>query len=254
MPEWISGSSVTGVTAAIDRSLTFSEDNIQVWGSGVRRLVVALSGDATTTIANIRRITLKVKSQLRIDAPPIHIAAWLSAFTKKEEWASTATRFTIPLDMFMGLGADPSGKLRLEIEKAAAMLTPTAALHEYVDDETPVTAFGNFLSTSQSLVGASANTQPVSIQGEGTLLGITVPDVANVTLLRVKNKGRLVTEFTSSQAIIEANQLGRGGTVVTTVYVPIPPFEIGPSTLIQVSTGAGYTAGEWGIHTVQQYA
>ncbi len=253
MPGWIAGSTVSGVASTADRSLTFVEDNIQVWGSSVRRLVIGLAG-TNMTMANIARITLKTKSQLRIDAPPIHIAALLGFYGKKAEWASTVTRFTIPLDFFLGLGADPSGKLRLEIEKNATPSgTITAQMHQYVDEVSPVNAYGQFLSTTQGLVAASASAQPLSLSGSGVLMGLTVPDVANVTMLRVKQKGTIITEFMSSAAIIEAAQLQRGTTSVTEVYVPITPIEITPDTLIQVSTGAGYTPGEWGQFTVQQY-
>jgi len=252
MPGWVAGSTVAGVSSNADRSLTFVEDNIQVWGSSVRRLVIALTG-TSMTLANVTRITLKAKSQLRIDAPVIHLAALLGYFGKKAEWASTATRITIPLDFFIGAGADPSGKLRLEIEKNATPAASTAQMHQYVDEVTPTNHFGQFLSTTQGLVGASASNQPLSISGSGVLMGLTVPDVANVTMLRIKQRGQIITEFQSSAAIIESAQLDRGTTSVTEVYVPIPPIPITPDTLIQVSTGSGYTPGEWGQFTVQQY-
>lgn len=253
MGEWISGATVNGTATTADGSLTFSEDNIQVWGSAVRRLVIALTG-TNMTLANVTRVTVKAKSQLRIDAPPNHIRAWLGAMSKKAEWPTAATRFTIPLDMFLGLGADPAGKLRVEIAKNATPGASTAQMHEYVDDETPVKAYGNFLSTSQSLIGVSAVTQPCSLSGEGILLGLTVPDVANVTMIRVKKGKKTLAEFMSSAAIIESNELQRGTTAVTEVYLPLPAIDLDADTLIQVSTNGSYTPGEWGMHTINQYA
>jgi hypothetical protein len=255
MPEWVSGPTVSGVASTADRSLTFSEDIIPVHGSAVRRMVVNLAG-TNMTLANLTRVALKVKSQLRIDSPIAQFRAMLGYYGKKAEWASTATRMTVPLDFFMGLGADPSGKIRLELEKNGTPSgTITAALHQYIDEVAPALGFGYFLSSSQGQIGASAATQSATVNGVGKLVGMVVPDVANVTLLRIKQGSQTISEFTSSAAIIESAELMRGTTAVTEVYLPLPGYDIVPgSTMIQVSTNGSYTPGEWAFHSVQPMA
>ena len=252
-PEVVSGSSVTGTNTTADKSLTLPEGLISEHGSHVKRLILTFTG-TTVTLANYTRITVKTKGQLRMDGPIAHWRALLGYFCKRAIWTSTDTRMIIPLDMFMGLGADPSGQLRVEITKNATPTgSPTMQLHQVIDRAAQSPGYCMFICQSQSQIGASANTQPVTLAGEGALHGLVIPDTANITLLRIKAAGRVVQEYTSADAIIAATDLERGTTVTSPAFLPVDGIPMIPGQVeIIVSTGSGYTADEWGLFTLAQ--
>jgi hypothetical protein len=246
----ISGPSVTGTASNADSSLTHTENLVPRSGSAVRRLVMTLGG-TNMTLANVTRVTVKANGALRCDAPPAQWRAMLGFYGKKAEWSSSGSRLTIPLDFFMGMGAPANQLLRVEIAKNATPSgTVTSQMHEIIDDQSPVTGSGYFLSATNSL-GASATSQPVQINAPGILLGMVIPDVANITLLRIKGPQGTIAEWTSSAAIIETYEMYRGTTAVTEVFLPVPPTPIlAGQTLLEVSTGAGYsTSSEWAFLT-----
>ena len=252
-PEVISGSAVVGTNTTADNSLTLGENQIAEHGSHVRRSILTFTG-TTVTLANYTRLTVKCKGQLRMDGPLTHWRALLGYFMKKAAWTSTDNRLVIPHDMFVGLGCDPSGDMRIEVTKNATPTgSPTMRLHQVIDRGAQAPGYAMFICQSQSLIVANCTTQPVTLAGEGALHGIVVPDAANITLLRIKAAGRVVQEYVSGDAILAAGDLERGTTVTTEVFVPVDGIPMIPGQVeIVVSAGAGFTAGEWGLFTLAQ--
>lgn len=239
------GASVVGTNTTADDSLTLTEQTM-ISGSSVKAIHMSWTG-TTVTLANTTRLTLRAGGPPVIDATPAQIRAWLGFQGKKAEWASTATRATLPLHGFMGLSAPEGKMLRLTASKNATPTgSPTLTVHYSIDKEAPSAGFFTLLSTSMG-VASGANSAPVTvpIPEGGIIQGVVIPDVANLTMLRMRHpKYGTPIELTSANAIQEVQEIFRGTTVADPVYFQLPfPVEAIPGAFWEVTTGSSWGAG-----------
>lgn len=246
MKRIIAGPTIQGTAATADRSLTFAENLIPVHGSSVRRLVVSMSGTGMN-LGNVTRLTLKAASQPVIDCKPTHLRALLGYFGKRSYFDSSRTDFVLPLDLFGG-AAPPQALLRLEIEKNSTPGASTATLVEVVDDA-PVTGYFRAIGATQPLAAGDSN-RLLNVSGSGILIGVVVPDVFDVSLLRIRQGGDVVAEYPNGALIqaVYAYDRPYDPAAGEPCYVPVDPLPIVPgSTQIEASAGAGYSAEDWTI-------
>ncbi len=254
MNTYVQGPSVATSNTTAD-SYSFAENTIPVHGSAVRALHINLTGTAHT-LANILRVTVRQGQTPFIDADPLHLAAMINYYSKGGgEWATTATRYTIPLHGYMGGGAPRGKQFRADFSKNATPQTGTASLTMSVDEASPSTGYMQFV-TQQANIPVSSNYFGYPITQDGHLCGITFP-TANVTAIRVWQGKELIADLASAAAIAEVQELERGvGVATTTLYWKLPvPIPVGdgvtaPLTRLQVSTNSSWAATDIiGIHT-----
>lgn len=215
-------------------------DSVMLNGPSIKKLHVAMTGTAMT-ITNQTRITVRADSRPFIDCDPWAMRALLGALGKKAEWPTAAVRFTIPLDLF-GCAA-PVGSLRLDVAKNATPATNTVILGYTQGNDAPA---GYFMYLANALnVAASAANQPYAFKAPvpgALLMGFAIEDVANLTLLRLYAGGTSILEATSYLQLIEKDELERGTTAVTELFLPIQSANFSPGTGYQLEISTG---GSW---------
>jgi hypothetical protein len=243
-------------TATTADTTTLAEDTIPIHGSGVRALIVNLTG-TSHTLGNITRVTVRAGQAPFIDADPAHLRAMVNWHSKSGgEWSTAATRFTIPLHGFMQGGAPRNKRLRLDLAKNATPGAGTVNLHLAVDETRPAPGYPMFI-TEQQTIPASAQYRGVTITQEGWLVGLTVPVGAqDVQALRLYQGKELLMDLASQAALLEAQQLERGNgvDVSSIVYLrlpePVPVIEGATRLFLSVGTTADPTIG---LHTFVFY-
>lgn len=243
----------TGATAD---TTSIAEDTIPVHGSAVRTLIVRLTG-TSHTLGNLTRLTVRAGQAPIIDADPSHLRAMVNFYSKSGgEWATAATRFTIPLHGYMGGGAPRNKRLRVDLAKNATPAAGTVELHLGVDEAAPAPGYPMFFTEQQS-IPANATYRGIPVTQEGWLVGVTLPVATNeVQAFRVYQGKDLLVDLASQAAILEAQQLDRGNGVDVSAIVyfrlpePIPVVEGATRLFVSVGSTADPTIG---LHTFVFY-
>lgn len=261
----VSCSSVTGVSSAADRSITFQENMISVSGSPVRELI--LSGIGTGfTVAAITTITVKAGGVPFIDAPPSFLRAHQNFMAKGTCFAEADASFNVvfPGPVMMGqsfpqnvytMGAPPGQLLRVEILKTTTPAATVATLHELVIEEPAMAAnaWPYFIAIPMN-IAASQTSAPFQINTPGILVGLVLEDSADITALRYYGASGLVYDFSTALALRQAFRNFQGADAVSDVmYLPVPPEPVVPGrTRIEITTAAGWVGvtGRLGVHTI----
>lgn len=242
-PRYVPGASVAGTVSTADDSLTLTEQ-VMISGSSVKAIHCVLSG-TNMIVTNVTKITVRAGGPPLIDVTPAQLRAWLGFVGKKAEITTGGVRFTIPFHGFMGLAA-PAGKLlRLTASKNATPSSANLAVHYLIDEQAPSAGYFSFLSTGTGLAAGANSTVSVPIPEGGLIKGVTIPDVANITMLRLWHpQYGSPMEFSSFAALQEAQELARGTTVADPIYFELP-FAVPAVTGArwEFSTGAGWSAG-----------
>ncbi len=178
------------------------------------------------------------------------IRAMLGWYGKKAEWDSTLSRFTFPLHLWRGWSAPPNQGLRIELAKNSTPLVGTAILHEGLNDTDESQGFQYFLATTFN-VPASAARYTIPITQPGVLSGLVIPNLSDITLLRLYDSSGLVADFTSFLALQDSEYLYQGTTVVSPLYwkLPIERLVVSGVTRLEIGTGSSWTDAEFGFHT-----
>lgn len=260
----ISGPVQPGTALTADRSLTFAENMVPVSGSAVRQLILTLFG---LTWAEVTRITVKAGSVPFVDCTPAYLRAFFNFIAKGAQWAAADIAGSLyfpgntllgekPADNILSMGGPPGQLMRIEIQKSAVPAAGNSAqLHQLIEDRALAQAWSYFVASSAN-IPTPAITFNVPITTPGLLAGLVIPDVNQVTLLRIFGPDGLMHEFTSAAAIIEHQKQYRAAGAIPLgdpLYISLAPTPVIPGrTRIEVSTSAlfaGPTA-ELGIHTI----
>jgi hypothetical protein len=213
-------------------------------------MIMTLAGDATAILTNVTRVTFRAGQVPFVDATPAQIRAMLGWYGKKAEWATGGALFTYPFHGFRGWSAPPNQGLRVEVTKNVTMKTPTLTIHEGLNDTEDSTGFAYFLSTSFNVPASSAR-YTIPITQPGVLVGIVVPNVADLTLLRLYDSSGLVADFADYLALQDSQTLYMGTTVVSPLYwkIPLERLVVSGVTRLEVGTGGGWVDAEFTFHT-----
>ncbi len=229
----------TGGTAG---SLIWTEAEIPYGGAALKGFFFVLTGtdfdvDALTRI----RVFADSKEIIRVDE--LQYAQWYSTIGKRALMAAAETRFEILFDFANLACAAPEGKpLRVQIDYDNTSSGACTAQLNYILGDQESNCWMQLLSTAMNI--AASQTTPVSfpISAQGTLRGIVLPDVADITSCKLFVGEALIADLVSGAAILAVQDYYSGvdTDAGAKLYILETPLPIVPGTRVELTTGAGF--------------
>lgn len=239
------------VTGTAAETVTWSSQEVPP-GTEVKEFFFSMSATALDFDA-LSRIKVKAGGSLIYDVNELQLAALIGFYSKKAGPAATDTRFNIPFY----LGAAPGIKLGAPPRNLSVELdidgTPSAAgtaSMGYQLGPADTTHYPMLLG-SDANVAASAVRRGFPITQPGIIRGLIFPDTGDIDRVII-TIGNVEIFNLSGPLMIAAQEVARGTTVTTNLYVMLPllPIITG-ATQVYLDTGAGFggVSEEIAIHS-----
>ncbi len=232
---------VKTLAATTAETIRWSE-NETLNGSAIKGLNITLTG-TDNDCGSITSISIFAGGTLIFNLEEEEISQWMSVNGKRELAADSATFFQIPFDWMDGSCAlPPNAALRVEMVKDNSGAAGTAELSYEIDETMPAACYPLFVASACG-IAASSTEANYPITQPGLIKGLLIPDIADVSVLRLYVNGALHWNLDTAGMIAAIQDRVSG--VATTTGVKFlfldQPLPVGPGTRLSLTTAAGFT-------------
>lgn len=234
--------STKSFTAGAAGSVLWTEAEIPYGGAALKGFFFTLTG-TDFDVDSLTRIQVLADNQPIWRVDELQLAQYYSNIGKRSVMAATDVRFPVYFDFLDRRAAAPNGlPLRVQVDYDATQTGACTVQINYILGDAPSDRYTWLMATAMNI--AASQTTPVSfpITARGDLLGIQIPDVADVTSLKLWVGERLIWDFPSSSALL-ASQDYYSGVATTTGTKQLlldSPEPIVPGTRVELTTAAGF--------------
>lgn len=242
MKRYVPGSTKQFTGGAIGNVL-WTEAEIPYGGAALKGLYVALTG-TNYTLANITRIQVFAGEKPIWRVNQEQLAQYLSTLGKRALAASTDTSFAILFDFANANCSAPALQaIKVQIDHNATPAGACTAQINYILGDAPSVCFTQLIASAMNIAASQSTPVSYPITVAGVLRGILVPDVADVTSLRLWVGEKLMMDFPSSAALLKAQDYYSGVATTTGQKMLIldgPGMPVEAGTRVELTTAAGF--------------